>query len=129
MILAMEPLESLRYLSFLKPEGIVVSASESLVNIPDYPERETLLGAIRALPRSLLVDAAAIAKQAGSARAVNMALAGAASLMVPIQLASLEQGIEELFGGKGAEIAAANRKAFMLARESYGAHDAVGARR
>lgn len=129
MILAMEPLESLRYLSFLEPGGIVVSASESFVNIPDYPDMEAVLGAIRALPRSILVDAAEIAKQAGSARAVNMALAGAASLMVPIHLGSLERGIEELFGGKGPDIAAANRRAFMAAREQYSAQGAVGARK
>jgi indolepyruvate ferredoxin oxidoreductase, beta subunit len=117
MILAMEPLESLRYLSFLKPDGIVVSAAESFVNIPDYPEIEKVLGAIRSLPRSLVVDAAAVAKEAGSPRAVNMALAGAASLLVPIKLESLERGMDELFGGKGADAAAANRKAFEIARE------------
>jgi indolepyruvate ferredoxin oxidoreductase, beta subunit len=116
MILAMEPLESLRYLSFLKPDGIVVTAAESFVNIPDYPEAEKILGAVRSLPRSRVVDAAAIAKEAGSPRAVNMALAGAASLLVPIRLESLERGMDELFGGKGAEAAAANRRAFELAR-------------
>jgi indolepyruvate ferredoxin oxidoreductase, beta subunit len=117
MILAMEPLESLRYLSFLKPEGIVVTAAESFVNIPDYPDAEKLLGAVRSLPRSRVVDASAIAKEAGSPRAVNMALAGAASLLVPIKLESLERGMDELFGGKGAAAAAANRRAFELARE------------
>jgi indolepyruvate ferredoxin oxidoreductase beta subunit len=126
MILAMEPLESLRYLSYLKPDGIVVSASESVVNIPDYPEMETVLGAIRSLPRALLVDASAIAREAGSPRAVNMALAGAASLLVPIRIESLERGMDELFGGKGAKAAAANRRAFELARE---AGDGAGAGR
>jgi len=116
MILAMECLESLRYLSFLKPEGIVVSAAESVVNIRDYPEPEKVLGAIRALPRSLIVDAAAIAKEAGSSRAVNMALAGAASLLVPVKLASVERGIDELFGRKGADTAAVNKRAFELGR-------------
>jgi indolepyruvate ferredoxin oxidoreductase beta subunit len=116
MILAMEPLESLRYLSYLKPEGIVVSAAEPFVNIPDYPELQTVLGAVKALPRSVLVDAAAIAKEAGSPRAVNMALAGAASLLLPIKLQSIESCIEELFGKKDPQSAAANRKAFELAR-------------
>jgi indolepyruvate ferredoxin oxidoreductase beta subunit len=116
MILAMEPLESLRYLSYLKPEGIVVTASESFVNIPDYPELQTVLGAVKALPRSVLVDAAAIAKEAGSPRAVNMALAGAASLLLPIKLQSIERCIEELFGKKDPQSAEANRKAFELAR-------------
>jgi indolepyruvate ferredoxin oxidoreductase beta subunit len=128
MILAMEPLESLRYLSYLKPDGIVVSASESVVNIPDYPEMETVLGAIRSLPRALLVDASAIAREAGSPRAVNMALAGAASLLVPIRIESLERGMDELFGGKGAKAAAANRRAFELAREA-GDGDGAGAGR
>jgi indolepyruvate ferredoxin oxidoreductase, beta subunit len=116
MILAMEPLESLRYLSYLKPEGIVVSASESFVNIPDYPEIGKVLGAIRALPGSLLVDAAAIAKEAGSARAVNMALAGAASLLLPVKLESIERGVDELFGAKDPQAALVNRKAIALAR-------------
>jgi indolepyruvate ferredoxin oxidoreductase, beta subunit len=128
MILAMEPLESLRYLSYLKPDGIVVSAAESFVNIPDYPELEKVLGAIRSLPRSLVVDAAAIAKEAGSPRAVNMALAGAASLLVPIKLESLERGMGELFGGKGADAAAANRRAFELAREKSRAAGGAGER-
>ncbi len=132
MILAMECLESLRYLPFLGPEGIVVSAAERLVNIKDYPEAEKVLGAIRALPRSLVVDAAAIAKEAGSPRAVNMALAGAASLLVPVKLESVERGIDELFGRKGADIAAANKRAFELGRraaESGGGGGAAGAAR
>jgi indolepyruvate ferredoxin oxidoreductase, beta subunit len=118
MILAMEPLESLRYLSYLKPEGIVVTAAESFVNIPDYPELEKVHAAVRALPRSMLVEAAAIAKAAGSARATNMALAGAASLLVPIKLASLERCIAELFGRKDPKAAEANAKAFAAAREA-----------
>ena len=120
MILAMEPLESLRYLSYLKGDGIVVTAAESFVNIPDYPELAEVHGAVRALPRSILVEAAAIAKEAGSARAVNMALAGAASLLLPIELQSLERCIEELFGAKDPEAAEINRKAFALARAKGG---------
>ena len=121
MVLAMEPLESLRYLSYLKPDGIVVSASEPFVNIPDYPELGSVLGAIRALPRSLLVDSAGIARQAGSPRAVNMALAGAASSLLPIKLESLELCIEELFGRKDPQAAQANRRALVLAREAAAA--------
>jgi len=119
MILSMEPLESLRYLPYLKPEGIVVSATEPLVNIPDYPELEKVLGAIRAMPRSLLVDASGIAKEAGSPKAVNMALAGAASLMLPVKLASIERGIDELFGAKDPQAAAASRKAIELSRAAH----------
>ena len=127
MVLAMEPLESLRYLSYLKPEGIVVTAAEPFVNIPDYPEIEKVLGAIRALPRSLLVDAAGIAKEAGSPRAVNMALAGAASLLLPVRLASIERGIDELFGKKDPRAAEANRRAIELARATSSREASAGA--
>jgi len=127
MVLAMEPLESLRYLSYLKPEGIVVTAAEPFVNIPDYPEIEKVLGAIRALPRSLLIDAAGIAKEAGSPRAVNMALAGAASLLLPVRLASIERGIDELFGKKDPRAAEANRRAIELARATSSREASAGA--
>ena len=120
LILSMEPVESLRYLSYLKGDGIVVTAAESFVNIPDYPELAEVHGAVRALPRSILVEAAEIAKEAGSIRAVNMALAGAASLLLPIELQSLERCIEELFGAKDPQAAEINRKAFALARAKGG---------
>ena len=47
MVLSMEPLESLRYLSYLKPAGRIVTAAEPFVNIPDYPELGSILEAIR----------------------------------------------------------------------------------
>jgi indolepyruvate ferredoxin oxidoreductase beta subunit len=110
MILAMEPLESLRYLGYLEPEGVLISSSDPLVNIPDYPELEGLLAAIRRLPRHRLVGAAALA--GGSARAANMVLVGAAAPYLPVGREILESSIRELFAGKGEEVVAANLKAF-----------------
>ncbi len=110
MILAMEPLESLRYLGYLDPEGVLISSSDPLVNIPDYPELEDLLAAIRRLPRHRLVDAAALA--GGSAKAANMVLVGAASPFLPVGREVLEVSIRELFAGKGESVVEANLKAF-----------------
>ena len=110
MILAMEPLESLRYLGYLDPEGVLISSSDPLVNIPDYPELEGLLAAIRRLPRHRLVDAAALA--GGSAKAANMVLVGAASPFLPVGREVLESSIRELFAGKGESVVEANLKAF-----------------
>jgi len=50
-----------------------------------------------------------------------MALAGAASLLLPIKLQSIESCIEELFGKKDPQAAAINKKAFDLARAAAGA--------
>ncbi len=110
MILAMEPLESLRYLGYLDPEGVLISSAVPLVNIPDYPELEGLLAAIRRLPRHRLVDAVALAGD--SARAAHMVLVGAAAPYLPVGRELLESSIREMFAGKGEGVVAANLKAF-----------------
>ncbi|HSE37567.1 MAG TPA: 2-oxoacid:acceptor oxidoreductase family protein, partial [Blastocatellia bacterium] len=42
MILSMEPLESLRYLNYLSPEGVLITSTNPVVNIPDYPNLDEL---------------------------------------------------------------------------------------
>ncbi len=116
MILGMDPLESLRFLSYLSPEGVLVTATEPFDNIPDYPPAEELLEAIRRLPRHRLVDAGAIAREAGSARSANMALVGAASVYLPLERSHLEEAIAELFAGKGPAVVEANLKAFAAGK-------------
>jgi indolepyruvate ferredoxin oxidoreductase beta subunit len=112
----MEPLESLRYLSWLSPEGALVSAAEPVVNIPHYPEPAALYGAVKTLPRYTLVEAAALAKEAGLPRAVNMVIVGAASPYLPIKAEDLEKTIEDLFAARDPGIAEANKRAFRLGR-------------
>jgi indolepyruvate ferredoxin oxidoreductase beta subunit len=124
MILAMEPLESLRYLGYLEPEGVLISSADPLVNIPDYPELEGLLAAIRRLPRHRLVDAIELA--GGSARAANMVLVGAAASYLPVSRELLEISIQELFAGKGQDVVAANLKAFAAGLAAGGAEGRAG---
>jgi indolepyruvate ferredoxin oxidoreductase beta subunit len=118
MILSLEPVESLRYASYLKPEGVVVSSSDPFVNIPDYPDIEKILAAIRSLPRNRIVPAMEIAKKAGLAKASNMAMVGAASSFIPVRPESLEGGIRELFASKEDKVVEGNLKAFELGRNA-----------
>ncbi|MBN1617441.1 MAG: indolepyruvate oxidoreductase subunit beta [Spirochaetales bacterium] len=118
MLLSMEPLESLRYLSFLKAEGILVTASEPFVNIPDYPDTEDLYKKIRALPRSTIVHAEQIAREAGNLKAVNMALIGAASRHLPVSEASLEKSVHDIFARKDPRLVEINMKAFKLGEQA-----------
>jgi indolepyruvate ferredoxin oxidoreductase beta subunit len=118
MILSMEPLESLRYLRYLSTEGAVISAVDPVRNIPDYPDLDSILAAIRSLPRAALVEAERLARQAGSARATNMVMVGAASHRLPVRIATMEQFIEELFEGKGAQVVETNLRAFRAGREA-----------
>jgi indolepyruvate ferredoxin oxidoreductase beta subunit len=116
MILSMEPLESLRYLQYLSPEGAVVTSTDPVRNIPDYPELERLLEAIRTLPHAVLVDGDSVARKAGSARAANMALVGAASGMLPLSAGTLERCIARRFASKGEAVVALNIRAFKAGR-------------
>ncbi len=116
MILAMEPVESLRYLSFLKADGVVVTAAEPFVNIPEYPELSGILEAIRRLPRSLVVESEALAKEAGNLKSVNMVLVGAALSSLPVKPETVEASVRSLFGKKDARLVDINLKALALGR-------------
>src|SRR3990172_7723100 len=62
-ILGSEPLETLRNLEFLKPDGIVITSLNTLENphqIPNYPAVGEIFGEIRR-HHSLLVDSLALA--------------------------------------------------------------------
>ena len=50
LILSVEPLESLRYLPFLKKEGWLVTNSSVYNNISDYPEKDALVREIEKVP-------------------------------------------------------------------------------
>jgi len=116
MIISMEPLESLRYLSWLAPEGMLVTAAENFINIPNYPDSATIERAVKSLPKAALVNAAELAKEAGLAKAVNMVMVGAASPFLPIPQETLESTIQEMFAAKDPKLAEANIKAFRLGR-------------
>jgi len=118
MIISMEPLESLRYGDWLAPQGVLVSAAEPLVNIPNYPEMSGIIAAIRKFPLSRVIDAAALAKEAGLARAVNTVMVGAASPFLPLKAQTLEATIAGMFSQKEPAIAAANAQAFRLGRNT-----------
>ena len=114
MVLSMEPLEGLRYISFLKAGGVLVSSSGPVMNIPDYPQLETLLDEYKKLPESRLVDSPALAKEAGSLKSVNIVMVGAASSFLPVHETHLKQAIEKMFKGKGEKVIETNFTAFDL---------------
>lgn len=114
MILAMEPIEALRYLSFLKPEGILVTAAEPFINIPDYPDTEQIYAAIRRLSRQRIVHAESLAKEAGNLKSVNMVLIGAAQHALPVSRQALAQSVHETFKKKDPRLVDINMKALEL---------------
>ena len=81
-ILALEPMEALRYLPYLSDGGWIVTNAAPFVNIPNYPDHTALLDTLRTQPRVILIDADALAKENSVPRAVNMVLLGAASVVL-----------------------------------------------
>ncbi|MBW2733442.1 MAG: indolepyruvate oxidoreductase subunit beta [Deltaproteobacteria bacterium] len=117
LLISMEPLESLRYLDYLSKEGTLFTASDPFLNIPNYPDLDGVLTKVRSLPRAVTVDAKKLASEAGSSRATNMVMVGAASHFLPIKPETLQGWIESMFKRKGEKVVEANLKAFALGRE------------
>lgn len=120
LILAVEPLEVMRYWHYLNPEGWVVSSVTPYINIPDYPEMDELMVELSKFPNIILVDSASLARAAGNMRAQNMVIIGAASILLDFKPEQLLKHVEGLFARKGEKIVAVNRKAFDLGRRAAG---------
>jgi indolepyruvate ferredoxin oxidoreductase, beta subunit len=117
LILSVEPIESLRYLPYLSPEGYIVTNITPFINIPDYPDIEVILGEIRKQPNAVLIDAEQVAREMGNVKASNMVMLGAATPFIDIPLSSIENGILEIFSRKGGEIVKINMNALQAGRE------------
>jgi indolepyruvate ferredoxin oxidoreductase beta subunit len=118
LIISMEPLESLRYLAWLKKDGALVTSADPFNNIPNYPKIEDITSSIQKLPSYRLVQASALAKEAGLAKAVNIVMVGAASCFLPIKTETLEDTIKEAFAKKDASVSEANAKAYKLGQDA-----------
>lgn len=118
IILSVEPMEALRYLPYLKPNGYVVTNSAPFINIPNYPEVEELMAKIKSLPHHVLINADAIAKEeVGNARASNFVILGAASPFIDIPFDYIEKGTEAIFRSKGQDVVDMNLKAIRAGRD------------
>jgi indolepyruvate ferredoxin oxidoreductase beta subunit len=115
-LIAVEPMEALRQAEALQADGVILVNSRPVENIGDYPELAAVLAALRAYPRSLVIDAEAMAAEAGTARAMNMVMLGAVSPFLGMPSELLEEMIDAAFARKGAEVVAVNRKAFAAGR-------------
>ncbi len=116
LIISVEPMEALRYVCYLKPDGWIITNTTPEKNIPNYTSEEGLAAEL-AKYKAIAFDADLVAKQNGSARSGNMVVLGAASHFIDMGVESLEQAIASLFERKGTEVVATNLKAFRAGRE------------
>ena len=111
-------MEALRYLPFLSKEGWIITSSAPFVNIPNYPEMETIKADLEKLPHVIMLDIEQKAKDAGVPRSANVILLGAAQKALGIEYEKLEDAIRSVFGRKGEAIVEANIKALAIGREA-----------
>lgn len=112
LIISMEPMESMRYLSYLSKDGRVVTNSKPFVNIPNYPAEDALQKELDALP-SVKLDIEEVAKDCGNPRGANMVLLGMAAPAIGIlSVEDLRNAIATVFARKGEQVVEANLKAF-----------------
>ena len=117
LILSVEPMESLRYLPYLSPEGYIVTNIVPFNNITNYPDIQDILEEIRKQPNAVLIDAEQVAREIGNVKASNMVMLGAATPFIDIPVSDIENGIRGIFSRKGDEIVMMNMRALHAGRE------------
>ena len=109
LLISFEPLEALRYVHYLKPEGrlvynrVTINPSTVASGMATYPadlEERIAHGCKDAHG----IDALAIARSAGNAKAVNMVMVGAVMKSLPIDPRIVEDVVREIARDKGAEV-------------------------
>lgn len=116
MIISIEPMEALRYVPMLKPDGWVITNTTPFKNIGNYPADEELTKCINSLPHKIAIDADTIAKDLGTARSANMVILGAASLFLDMHIDIIEKAVREIFERKGQAVVEANITALRAGR-------------
>ena len=120
VLLALEPVEALRFGRFLSPEGVALVNTRPVLPITvttgkaSYPSLEDILKPLRQLCRAVLpMDATDIARHAGTEQAMNVVMQGALSRFIPLAEDLLLEALAEVVPSK---FLTANRKAFALGK-------------
>jgi indolepyruvate ferredoxin oxidoreductase beta subunit len=117
MIISVEPMEALRYLPMLSPEGWIITNTKPFINIPNYPEYDKLILEIEKQPQYIALDADKIAKELGSPRSANIVILGASIPFLEIEYSKLENSLNKLFSRKGEAVLKKNLDAMKAGKE------------
>lgn len=118
MIISVEPMESLRYLQYLAPDGWLITNTTPFINIDGYPEISEIMAEIKKRKNHVAIDANSIAKDLGMPKSSNIVILGAAASHLNLTFEDLQRGVKELFGRKGEEMVNANLKALAAGRNA-----------
>lgn len=115
LIISMEPMEALRYLTYLDKEGWVVTSSHPFKNITNYPDDEALMNELNGLPQVATLPIEDVAKENNMPKSANVILLGMAARYIEILTPEqLRESIARVFASKGAKVVEMNQQAFDL---------------
>lgn len=117
LILAVEPMESLRYLPYLAKNGCLVTNTVKFENINDYPDLESQFVKFEKKIKIVRINADKIAHEIGNPKASNMVMLGAASPFINIDDKIIMEGIATIFKQKGEKIVTMNTTAFKAGKK------------
>ena len=118
-MLALEPMEAVRYLDFLKDGGVVIVNTQPIVpvtvtsGLANYPEVQEILDTLSEKYIVKAFNADELAYEAGSRLAMNVAMVGAVSGYLPVSKDALLESVKTLVPQKTIEI---NFRAFEMGR-------------
>ncbi len=120
LLIALEKLEALRWAHCLRPGGTVVLSTQEILPMPVISGAAVYPGEIEETLRTKGLDvvdipALELANQAGSPKAANIVLLGAASGRMPFDEGAWAEALQKHIKPKLLEL---NRRAFLLGREA-----------
>ena len=120
ILLALEPAEALRFAHFLSSDGVALVNINPVLPVTvttgkaRYPSLEEIISPMRGICKEVkAMDATALAKQAGTAQAMNVVMLGALAKYIPLPERVLTDAIGEVVPPKYLDI---NRRAFDLGK-------------
>jgi indolepyruvate ferredoxin oxidoreductase beta subunit len=116
LLISVEPLESLRYACYLGAKGTLISSNAPYENIPDYPPLDGVIDRIGQFDNHILINASKLAREAGSGRADNMVMLGAAAAGIGFEVHEFDPFVRQLFARKAERVVEMNLQALRLGR-------------
>ena len=117
IILSLEPMEALRYLPYLQPEGWLITNETPFINIPNYPTDECLKAELEKLPHKIVLNVNAVAREVGSSKVANIVLLGATVPFLEMDYEVIRESVRTIFQRKGEAIVELNLKALAAGKE------------
>ena len=115
-LVAMEPLEALRYLPLMNKNAVMIVSTVPVVNMSGYPELSTIIKELESIPGVILVDTDKFSKELNYRNAGNMVLLGCLSKKLPFTYEIWKEVLAERFKDKGEKVIAQNLQAFDAGR-------------